>query len=133
MGPRRVVTVAALAAVSATLLAGCDGGDEPEAAPTEIPVSAQCREAFEQVEGGAGTSGRAASPSPETGPGGITALYPTLRACDSVDEWSEALRAHPPVFAHPDEPVGTLRLLCRHARQDTLPDNRLCEHVAVGS
>lgn len=132
MGRRGIAAGVALAVASAALLAACDGGDGPEAEPTQIPVSAECRDAFEQVEGGGTTTtGRAASPTPDTPPGGVTSLYPTLEACDSVDEWSEALRAHPPVFAHPDEPMGTLRMLCRHARQDEFGGSDLCANIAL--
>lgn len=126
----------------AVVTAACGGGGEqPEAGPTTIPISQECRQAFQSVQldppavrdtgtPPEGSTRAPASPVPTIPPGAISDLLPTIPACDSVTEWTEALAAFPAEVALPLNPIDVLRNLCRHADDPEITEGELCRNVA---
>lgn len=109
------VGVIAFAALLALTVASCSGDDTSSDTSSQATESA-CEQAFSQAA--------SVSDMQDT----IGDLYPAIRACKTVNEWTAASNVHPDALDGAD-PVVFLTNACMYATASDIADTGLCESL----
>lgn len=126
----------AVVLVGLVVLSGCGGSPEVQESPTVREVSAECREAFDEVPTAAPSLAEPGptapvSPVPVADRGAFGDLYGVVQACDSIEEFAEAFRGQRLAITRNTDAVSVLRVLCRSTRSEEIRGTAICQEVGL--